>query len=520
MHNDRQLIDGAAPNSRGSLNHAWGYWGLALLMATLYSILSLITPLYLDDWSYMGNWRDDLGNKGLSISALVENALYVRGYDNGRIPNMIAPLESMFSPFKDLFPILTGVLLSLSIVIVQRFAGRLQSVFELSVTWVAFVLFLPWKDTLFENIYAFNYIWAAAITLFFLWFLRKGEKRGWTPSIVILSIILAILAGGWHESMAAATLCGLGLLILVRKFRFSNRFYIIVTVYFVSAVFFMLSPGMLNRMANSIGNATHILSYRHFVVIFAPAILIILNLFSVRGREILMSALKSDIVIVGIGIVIAGTAIGVGAANVPRSFYWPNMAAICVSLYLILKWKSGLSKSFKYVVAGVLVVMCSLQVGAAIYWQGRYTRDWEAVMSGFETSETGTVFYDSPNPPHAPRYTLGIPYAEAWRSPWHLSLFQSYVMTPTVGVVPTALRDAGLGEATPLRHAPGTPPVSLYKGYLISPYERLDTTSAFISPAFRDVKATMPDGVETSGTYVAVPFITERGDTLTYYTPW
>lgn len=525
MHNDRQLIDEAAPHSRGSLNHAWGYWGLALLMAALYSILSLITPLYLDDWIFRGNWRDDIagGHEVFSFSYWWDFFQYTRGYDNGRIANMLDPIFTMFSPWKELFPYINGILVALTAVLLVKLSvpcSKRNSVALLVVAWALMIIGLPWRDTLFVRDYSLNYIWSGAITLFFLYIVRKGEREGWGRGLFALSILLAFLAGGWHEGFAVPTLCGIALLIVIRKFRFSNTFYIIITVYLFSAFLFMLSPGMIGRIKSSLGDSVPLLIYRHFFIIFLPALLIIFNAFSKIGREILVRAFKSDLFITGVGVLISGLFIAVMASRTPRSFYWPDMAAIAITLYLLSGWINRVSKLVKYVVAGVLVVMCSLQVGAAIYWQGLYTRDWEAVMSGFETSETGTVFYDSPNPPHAPRYTLGIPYAEAWRSPWHLSLFQSYVMTPTVGVVPTALRDARLGEATPLRHSPGTPPVSLYKGYLISSYECLDTTSAFISPAFRDVKATMPDGIETSGTYVAVPFVTERGDTLTYYTPW
>lgn len=498
-----------------------GYWGLALLIAAIYSILSLVTPYYLDDWGFMGIWRDDAaGGDSFSFPTWGRYYEFIRGFDNGRISNALSPLSTMFSPWKEVFPYLTGIFAAFSIVMTQRFAWGKRKILPLVLTWAFFIVCLPWKDTLFVRDYSLNYIWAGALTLAFLWCLKIGEGRGWSPALVILCAFLAVLAGGWHEGFAVPTLCGLALLAVVRRFRFSRSFYLIFAIYLVSAVIFMASPGMISRIGNSLADSRHLLAYRHFFIIFLPALLLIFNAFFRRGREILLELWKSDSVIVGTGIIISGLFIGIMTVNTPRSFYWPDMAAIMVSLFMICRWSPTSSRRWsitKGALAFILTTLCTAQSVLAIIWQQRYTEDWKHITSQLEHSKSGIVFYDMTLPARAPRWTLGIPYAEAWRSPFHMRLIQSYYNTPMIGVVPTALKRATLNEALPLD---GKPELRLYGENLISKFEKIDTTTHVIVPAFRELDVVLPDGREEKGIYVATPFINEKGDTLLYYVRW
>ncbi|MCH5218669.1 MAG: hypothetical protein J1F07_09035 [Muribaculaceae bacterium] len=486
---------------------------ILILIAALYAAMSYITPLYLDDWGYMSVWRDDVGGGSFSLSTLARYAEYVRGFDNGRIPNITAPLESIFSPGRELFPLFTGLLLALSIWFALRFASSRPSALRLVVMWAFFILFIHWRDTLFERIYSFNYIWAGAVTLLFLWLLRRGERqggssgsdnrRGSSPWLFAATLVMAFLAGGWHEAFAAATLCGLFLLAATRRFRLSGRFYAAVAVYFIAMLIFALSPGMLRRLGSSMGGPQWHLSWKYFLVVYVFGLTVVCLLLSRKGRGVLLEALRSDVFIVCLGIMAAGFAIGFLTANTPRSFYWPSLAAIVATLLLIFRMPLRLSPLARRLSTLAIAGLCTAQTALAIYWQARYTEDFNRIMALLEESETGTVFYDSPNPLYPPKATLGIPYANAWRSPFHYHLLWQWYMTPVIGVVPSDLRDADLSEGQPSAQVPRA---VNYRGHLIAPYERLDTTIHMIVPAYRYDR-------------VAIPFITVGGDTLIYYAP-
>lgn len=496
---------------RGSLY----YWLVALLIAALYAWLTFITPLLLDDWVYWGIWRDDAGNTDFSPGAFGRYIHFVRLFDNGRIPNITAPFEFLISPTKELFPFVTGVMLALTIVMVQRLAtGNARTVW-LAAAWAAAIIFLPFRDTLFANIYAYNYIWSGFLSLCFLWLLRRGERSGWTPALFIGCLVMAVVCGGWHESFAAATLCGLGLLAISRRFRFSARFYIIVALYLASAVAFLLSPGMLGRIHSTAEGGIY-LAKRWYYVALLDAAAVLCYLFFRQGRAILREALKSDVALVCAGIIIAGYFIGAATSHTPRSIYWPALASIVLGLYLISRLHVKVAPALRRAFTGILVILCTLQTLIVIYWQARYTEDWENVMSRLDSSESGSVFYDSPNPREAPWYTLGIPIANSWRSPWHLYCLWTYYMTPVLGVAPTALENADLNRAIPLE---GEGDKRLYGDYIIARAPEADPTPIpHRLPEFEELRVKLPSGQPLQKTrLVAMPFVTASGDTLVYY---
>lgn len=511
MREPTTLQYGLPRTPRGSLY----YWLVALLIAALYAWLSFITPLVLDDWVYWGIWRDDAANTDYSPGAFARYIHFVRLYDNGRIPNITAPFEFLISPTKELFPFVTGVMLALTIVMAQRFATGKPRTAWLAAMWATAIFFLPFVDTLFANIYAYNYIWSGFMTLCFLWLLRRGERSGWGPALFIGALILAAVCGGWHESFAAATLCGIGLLAISRKFRFSARFYIIMALYLVSAVVFFLSPGMLSRFHNTTGDGFY-LPIRWYYVALAVAAIAFCYLFFKQGRTILRRALKSDVALVSAGIIISGYLIAAVASHTPRSTYWPSWASIVLGFYLISRLRLRVAPALRRAFAAIVVVLCTLQTLSVIYWQYRYTRDWENVMSHLDRSESGSVFYDAPNPRTAPWYTRRIPVANSWRSPWHLYCLWTYYMTPVMGVAPTALENADLDKALPLE---GEGDKRLYEGYIIATAPEAEPLPIpHRIPKFEKLNHTLPDGTTLHDEeMVAMPFVTASCDTLVYY---
>ena len=470
---------------RGSLYY---FWGLALIIAGIYTAVSWLTPYYLDDWTFMGNWRDDArGDHSFSTDAWWRYYTFIRGYDNGRISNALSPLSTMFSPWKEIFPFLTGIALAWAMVVVQFFvspsspSSRLpHSPLWLSLTWLLMILFIPWRDTIFVRDYSLNYIWSAAITLSLL--LLLARKR-WLPAA-----LLAVLAGGWHESFAVATICGLALLLVVRGFKVSPRFYIVLCIYAASTMVFMLSPGMTGRMAYYVGDIQYFPSWRNYIILPVLLLSCAVLLCSPRGRRCIGEVALSDAGLVAIGIILSGYFIAVCAANTPRSFFWPDMAAIALELMLArsfcFRMVGGVrEKALRRGLAFTVAALCIAQSVSVIVWQARYKQQDDRIMALLNESRSGTVFYDLSLPLHPPKYTMGMPAGHLWRNPWHYRALISFYNTPVIGVVPTSLRQATPSEETPRYiNAEG---------------------SRFNPPA-------VVDG------HLLIPFVTERGDTLVF----
>ena len=468
-------------DSRGSL---YCYWGLAILMAALYSLLSWLTPYYLDDWSFMAVWRDDVfGGDRFSWKSWADYYNYIRGFDNGRISNALSPLSTLFSPWREIFPLLTGILLTLSAILIQKFSGgRRLSPSGLALVWLLMIIGLPWGDTIFVRDYSLNYIWAAAVTLIFLFTLKKGcHDNRW----LWIAILMAVPAGGWHEGFATSTLCGLGLLMIIRRFRLPSSFYMVSAVYLASALLFMLSPGIINRFQVAISE-TGIKYFlkRPLVIIAVDFILafILATLYRFRKGSLkgFTNLFNDTSVVVSLGILVSGYVLGYITVNTLRSYFWPDMAAICLAVVFIRRIFSLYPVRASYIrVGGILAaLLCTAQSVAAIIWQNRYRIETEEIMALLDKSPSGTVFHDMKLPPDAPFYTLGMPVSNAWYNPYHYKELWTYYMTPVLGVVPVSMRDA-------------------------SPSETKSDT----------VGMTMPEYVD--GEFL-VPFITERGDTLIY----
>ena len=480
LYNDNMRL---LRESRGSL---YCYWGLAALMAVLYALLSYLTPLYLDDWSFMAVWRDDVdGGYTFSWRTWGDYFRYIRGFDNGRIANALSPFSTMFSPWKEIFPVLTGICVAISAVLVQKFATGRLSIPALALTWVLMIVGLPWIDTIFVRDYSLNYIWASAVTLIFLWLLNAvshGRK------LLVPAIVMAVIAGGWHEGFSSATLCGLALLVIIRKFRLPWKFYAVTVIYLFSDILFMLSPGLVRRAAAAVTANDHSMVHMRTAAIiifdiFLAAILIILSLTGKskkQGLKRLQSVFNTPSVIVCIGIIAAGFAIGFLSTNTLRSFFWPDLGAVMLAVRLIVETgkMAHIGRWPVRFASVILIALCTAQTVYSIIWQARYKKETDEIIALLNKSDTGTVFYDIKLPPSPPRYTLGIPVANAWYNQFHYRLLWSYYMTPVIGVVPTSMRNASAVETEP-------------------------DTIGLIMPDYIDGK-------------LKIPFISEKGDTLIY----
>lgn len=176
------------------------YLFTALLITGLYAALSYVTPLYIDDWMFLSNWKEHAGSSSFSFSGWLDYYLFTRDFDNGRISNSLAVFTSLFSPFKEIFPLLNGLMMALLIILCQRFicyGRKSDKLFWLILTWLGALVFLPWSP-LFVADYSLNYIWGAVLTLSLLWPLLQNENKKRSPAVFLAVILLAIVAGGWH----------------------------------------------------------------------------------------------------------------------------------------------------------------------------------------------------------------------------------------------------------------------------------------------------------------------------------
>lgn len=502
-------------------------FGLLILIAACYGLLCYWTPLAYDDWVFMAEWKGVNGDTPLSISGLWNFWRQIREYDNGRLANTLSPLSTMFSPWKDLFPWITGILAAFIVAAATIFSfGRksLLSPFCIAMVWMAVFFLLPWRNALFVADYSLNYIWASAVTLAFMSMVVVCERRGWNIYSFILVLILAFLAGGWHEGFAVATLAGFFLYTLVRLFTcqpgtrgFSIQWYLIGCFYAAVTCAFFFCPGMLLRTGAQLGVVDKSLNWIKLLFDVLPVIflffVVILFLIVPSLRSLLRDAWKNKWFVIGAGIVAVGTLLSLLFRHQPRSAFWPDLMAI-VMLFILTRpvWtRIGRRSSIRVYVTILGIASCLVPLFFIFSWQSELFKESEAILQEMEESESGTVYHDIIKGTDLPPITLKMTNHPAWVTDFHFHGLKEFTGKPYPAVVPTILGDESAYANGVL--LAGNAHALLINNAIVLPYETP-------KPATIGMELQLKDGTEAEAFGLQLPFRTPMGAVYTYILPY
>lgn len=510
------------------------YWLLLLWIATIYAAIQWLYPNILDDIGFSNLYREFSTSETFSLSAISDFYLWVRAHDNGRLANLLAPFATLFFPFRQLFPLMTGALMAVSIGLTQKMAEfRFRChipLFTLSMAWLLFLFFLPWRDFIFSADFALNYIWGAAITLSFIYLLVRLELRGWTIPAVIWMSMLAVIAGGWHEGFMVPSFIGLAVWSAFRRGKMSIGFYTVMVVFAVSAIVILCSAGTSARLNTylfsswpSITNLMFIWQIFPFIIMLVSTVLA--TAFRRNRSVIWREFFRNPFCWIGLGVIASGYGMAIILNSTPRAYLWPGVFSIILSLILLLPiFESIFSRRLRAVLAIIFITICSIQNLTVIYWVGLYRKEYDAIEEQFTLRKGGTVFYDVMQPWDLPAYTLFIPPRTVWTNPInYLYLYQTddYQF---VGVVPKILENASLSKGMPLG---GNLGARIIDGYIVAPYQFSEgAPQGIVRPYFVELELTDIDGhkevksvMETA--FITISFSTPDGsvksDTLMYY---
>lgn len=484
--------------------------GILLLIAFLYALMSYWTPLAYDDWMFMAVWRDVNGDRPLSLTALYDFWREIRQYDNGRIANTLAPLSSMISPWKELFPVITGILAAGIIAFTSFFSFRKVSAFFLSICWVAVFFLLPWRNSIFVADYSLNYIWAAVITMAFMLYVVKCEKTGWNIYNFLLVLILAFLAGGWHEGFAVSTLAGFFIYTLVKR-KFSAQWYITGIFYAAVTIAFYLCPGMLLRTETQLGvkmtGGNLIKLCFDFLPLILLAGLILITALVPSLRRLLRQAWQNCWFVIGLGIVIVGTLLSVLFTHFPRSAFWPDLNAI-IMIFILTKpiWEKLAKSAFGSYVALLSIGACLVPMTYALVWQRKLWQESEVILSKMQKSESGTVYHDIIKSSDVPPLTLKLTNFPAWVTDFHYTTLREYYGKPFVAVVPSMLEKAEISKDG-IRLEGNANAVKIGDS-IILPYKTE-------TPETKEVDLKLMDGSEIAAECLSLPYLSPYGQPLT-----
>lgn len=497
------------------LNEGFRLAMLLIIICTLYTLMSYFTPLAYDDLIFMSVWNKVNGNSSITLSNLYDFWKEIRLYDNGRLANTVAPLSTLFSPWKEVFPYLTG--LSVAVIVyfttVLSFSKDKVSSFYLSIVWLCLIFLLPWRNALFVADYSLNYIWAAAITLIFMVVVMRLERTGWNIHNFILTLMLAFLAGGWHEGFAIPTLFGFLLLTIKKRFRFSKFWFATGLFYAAIAFLFLYCPGLLERSQRQLGVANTGQSYFKMIMDFLPVIFLILTGFASAVvpslRKYLKKAWDNPWFAIGAGIIVAGTLLSLLFTHQPRSAFWPDLLAIVMILILTGPIWNRINRShFVGYVTLVALAVCFVPVITAITWQYRLFRESEVIMRKIEESDYGTVYHDIIQGSEIPIAALKMTNHPAWVTDFHFHALKEFTGKPYPAVLPSELETANLAAGG--KTLPGNTGAFVVKNSIIIP------ANPFGGPKTVEVDVQLTDGQKIPAIALLLPFITHDNVEMSY----
>lgn len=488
--------------------------GAALVLITiaiLYGLLSYWTPRQFDDYMFMGVYRQYAHN--FDLGAWADYFSEIRNNDNCRLSNALAAPLLLFSPFREVLPWLTGIMVAAMVWAVCRFSDISSSSGRmLAVVWAVLVIFLPWRNNLFVADYALNYIYGDIVTFAAIGISIRGMQRGYTPGRFAASLFIVAIAGAWHEGFALTSIAGLIAASATLRKKLNWQSIIVITTYTASALIFFLSPGMMGRMVREHTSAAPAYTFKliadlSLVIITLGYISIMLT--SASGRARLRQLWREPAFAVFFWAMILGSIISIMVTHTARTAFYPEL---CAAIVFLSAAAPLVSRTPRILAAGLFALCVAHGIYANIWQKRLYDYD-RNIKIAIEESDTGTAFFDIIMPESVPPTTLFFPARTTWTTAFQyqfLDIFYNSEGRKLLSVVPEALIKAP-HEGTLL------PPGEIYRtGDALWSRQCPDVYE--YSPAYYDI--TLVDGRKLHGhpSYFR-RFVSVSGDTLTYIKP-
>lgn len=401
-----------------------GWWGVLLLVTLLYALLEALTPLQFDDLQFAAGYGSE---SGFSLERWVRFATEVRAADNSRIANLLAPFTSVISPWPTIWPLIAGGSMGAVVALISRLSGFGRNWKAAGIVWLFCTLFLPWRNNLLVADYMLNYIVASAITLLFL--KQLAELRQCNALRLAGMLLLAIIAGGWHEQFSLSSCAGIAMAWVMARQHPSRAQIAVASVYAISAVVFFLSPGMISRLGDEVGNSYSdglLKAIVDLALVAAAVGITFVMLLSRAGRRHLSRLMREPRFILFFISMLAGAVISLGAGHKPRSATWPEICAMIVLAYMLRPTLSRITQRGRWisiVAAIAALAICTLHGIVVARWQWKMWEESRDINAMFD-SGISTAYYDITMPEEVPFYTLYFPTRTAWVEPYQYHMIK------------------------------------------------------------------------------------------------
>ncbi len=212
----------------------------ALAAAVVWGYVWWVFPSLNDDITF--SYYHTHPNHGYIADVLAE-LRWRYSTDNIRLGNMIymftVPLGRGFGSS------VAAISVLLTFISMWRAAHVLRKPVAMAFGLAAYILALPWYESMSVLDFAFNYVVGACMFTTYYCLFFSQNRSGFSKAGAIM---VALLTGCWHEGFSVPLFCGCGVWLIVNMRRASSRQWLLWALLIPGIVLLMTTPGMVSRV--------------------------------------------------------------------------------------------------------------------------------------------------------------------------------------------------------------------------------------------------------------------------------
>lgn len=457
----------------------WFFWGVIVLFTIAHVLVYTIMPYTCDDYWYMTPLRDYCMGIDTSFPMGDLMACWSDHYntDNIRLANVIFTFTLLIP--KVIPSIISGILVGVILWFSAKVAAiNWRNALLMSILTLMISFLLPWYEQMFTLCFALNYVWATALALWLTYiFFYNDTKLG-----VVLSLLLGVLLGAWHEGIAAPLLAGFVVYLILRR-SMINRRRVAMTLGLILGLLWLASaPGLQANVGKKTVALQMTVIASKLVLYHIPLFILLLSMLIAAIKKNTRKLILDPVLISFVVVCLAGVALNLITDVGVRTGWMGYLFAIIATIYLWKKMKEaryGRTKSkIKRIATISIALFLLIHYVVVIYYSVVVRNELENVLSQYEKSDDGLVFVDVTYDYQASPLAWKKPYFEIYTYDWAMYWKDNYFndRAKYMRVIPACLRNAEKIEATKVK---GDNPFMIHNGYLFAPLKDDESVAPF-----------------------------------------
>lgn len=448
----------------------WFFVGIVVMIAIAHVLIYSFMPYTCDDYWYMTPFRGFFMGVDTSFPAESLWHCWSDHYqtDNIRLANIV------FSFFLLLPKVLPSIICGLLVGVILWMSAKMCNISSRNPLLVAILalmlsFLLPWYEQMFSLCFAFNYIWASALTISLAYiFFYKDKQVG-----VVLSLLLGIIVGAWHEGFSIPLLAGFMVYAFTNRRMINHRHIAIMCGLVVGILWLLHAPGLQLNVGNKVPSLSLSSVFSKLVLYHIPLLVLLFSVIIASIGKNTRNLIFDPIFVALSSICFIGAMMNLILNVGVRTGWMGYLFGIIATIYLWKKMKNARYTQFKSVLKRTLAIAVALFLFAhyaiVVYYSNKVRTEFETVIERYQESSDGVVFADVTYDYQASPLAWKKPYFENFTYTWIPYWVDKYYdCGKNLRVIPPCLINAEDLKAVKVK---GDNPFMIYNGYLFAPID-------------------------------------------------